>query len=232
MNKCTDIVLEEIETYGFNKLIFANELYHKLQSKSFDSISSAAYYKVLERLVKSGTIVRLTAGVYYKPKSTRFGIVPISDEEIASYYLDNNSGVEVGYKMYNKKGLTTQVGKRIEILSTAADEEHRSLKNVSVEKISMTLNSETVTAIETLEILQSYNKIEDLNLNAFVSQMRSFSENYSEAAINYVISNRKYKKSTIAFLKTILDRLNVQNNLSAHLSETSNYIIPSVEEFI
>jgi len=226
------MILEEIKTYGFNKLIFANELYYELQSKSFGCMSSDAYYKALERLVKGGTLVRLTTGVYYKPKSTRFGIVPISDEEIANYYLDNNSGIEVGYKMYNKKGLTTQVGKRIQILSTVTDEEHKNLKNVSVEKISMALNPETVTAIEILEILQSYNKIEDLNLNAFVSQMRSFSENYSEEAINYVISNRKYKKSTIAFLKTILDRLNIQNNLSAHLSETSNYIIPSVEEFI
>ena len=60
--------------------------------------------------------------------------------------------------------------------------------------------------------------------------MEKFAAAYSEKSVHEVIQNRKYKKSTIAFLKEFLDYLNVPNTLDQYLSELSTYRIPRMEE--
>lgn len=92
------------------------------------------------------------------------------------------------------------------------------------------MNDNTIPVIETLEILQNYNKVNDINRNRFMAYMRKFSEHYSDDIVNYVIENRKYKKSTIAFLERILTWYGVENSLKKYLSPLSEYNIPTIEE--
>ena len=47
----------------------------------------------------------------------------------------------------------------------------------------------------------------------------------------FVLKNRKYKKSTIAFLERFLNYLGVENTLHRFLSALSSYAIPEMEEF-
>ena len=47
----------------------------------------------------------------------------------------------------------------------------------------------------------------------------------------FVLKNRKYKKSTIAFLERFLNYLGVENTLHQFLSALSSYAIPEMEEF-
>ena len=59
--------------------------------------------------------------------------------------------------------------------------------------------------------------------------MNEFAKRYSDKTTQYVIENRKYKKSTIAFLAAFLDYLEVDHSLNRYLSSLSRYAIPNME---
>lgn len=218
--------------YGMHRLrcepntpIVARELYRTLPV----DIPEQTFYKSLERLTKAGKAVHLAKGLYYRPRTGRFGEIPISDKEIVDYYIGEGQGVLVGYRLYNKKGITTQLSKYVEVYSKILSEDRKKIKNVSVKKISVELTDETIPVIETLDILNSYDKIENLDRNALLAYLKAFAEIYSDKAANHVISHMKYKKSTIAFLASVLDRLSVPHTLAQYLSPMSDYKIPRLE---
>lgn len=225
MTSYAGAVEEAVKKYEPNQIIVANELYRA----TLPYIPEATYYKSMERLVKNGTLVHLTKGLYYRPKMTRFGSVPISEEEISNHYLQSGEGMLVGYRMFNRKGITTQIGKQVEILSNTIPEEKKNIKNVSVRRITAKINEETIPVIEILEILQSYHKIEDMNTKALITSLEAFAEHYSDEAAQHVLSHMKYKKSTIAFLNSVLNHLKVRNSLNKYLSPLSDYQIPNME---
>lgn len=209
-----------------NIIIEAASLYQKVGSQ----IPELNYYKALERMVQAGDIAHLAKGMYYCPKRSRFGIVPISEKEIVAYFTADNRGLLVGYRLYVNKGLTTQVSKKAEVLSAAVREQKKSVDNVTVFKIDMKLNSAIRKTIEAFEILQNYDGIQDMNTGAFAKYMAQFSKEYSENCAEYVLAHRKYKKSTIAFMKKWMDFFGVPCRLGKHLSSLSDYKIPDVKE--
>ena len=93
------------------------------------------------------------------------------------------------------------------------------------------LTQDTIPVIETMEILQNYMSIEDVKKSALAAYMREFAMRYSDAAAGFVLKNRKYKKSTIAFLERFLNYFGVENTLHQFLSALSSYAIPEMEEF-
>ena len=226
MKSYASVVEDAIAEIPFNQLILVSELYRALSLK----ITEQTLYKILESFTKSEKLVHLAEGIYYRPKKTRFGTVPISEEEIADYYLKNNRGILVGYRLYNKKGITTQIGKQIEILSTILSEEKKYICNISIRRITVPLTEDTIPVIEALEILQAYQSIEDRNRKAFVQYMTRFSKVYSDHSAEVVLANRKYKKSTIAFMAAFLDYHQIGHKLSRYLSPMSAYKIPDVEK--
>lgn len=226
MEKNTRIINEYIKSMPAYTIVEAAKLYQE----KFSEIPDTTFYKAIERLSKSGELVHLTKGMYYRPKESRFGQVPLSDELIANYFMHEGRGIYLGYKLYNNKGLTTQVGKNIDVLSEMVNGEKKNAQNVRVTKANVNLTEKTIPVIETLEILQNYGKIENINITRFISYMEDYAKQYSEDAVDEVLEARKYKKSTIAFLKSILDYLNVKNSLEKYLSKLSVYNIPSMEE--
>lgn len=227
MNSYTKYIEAVIQQEPENKLLEASAMY----KKSFGTIPEMSYYKTLERMSKQGTLIHLTKGLYYRPQKTRFGLVPISEKEIVSHYVSAGRGVVIGYRLYNQKGLTTQISKRVEVLSSVISEQKKNIGNICVKNSEITLNEETIPVIETMEILQNYRNIEDVNKSALAAYMRKFASNYSDAAAVYVLRYRKYKKSTIAFLESFLNYLNIENTLNQFLSALSSYEIPEMEEF-
>lgn len=227
MNSYANYIETIIEHEPENKLLEASALY----SQSFSTIPEMTYYKSLERMCKKGFLVHLTKGLYYRPKNTRFGTVPISEKDIVDHYIKDNQGIVVGYRLYNQKGLTTQISKRVEILSSAVPGKKKNIHNVYVMNISISLTPETIPIIETLEILQNYKSIEDINNTALATYMKEFARQYSDEDTVYVLKNRKYKKSTIAFLESFLNHFQVKNSLNQFLSSLSSYNIPDMKEF-
>lgn len=227
MNSYAKYIESVIEQEPENKLLEASVLYER----SFGTVPEMSYYKTLERMSKQGKLVHLTKGIYYRPKKSRFGSVPISENDIISHYTSDGRGVVIGYRLYNRKGLTTQVSKRVEVLSSALSEQKKNVSNVCVTNCSVDLTADTIPVIEALEILQNYRRIEDVNKGALVAYMAGFAKIYSDHAAVYVLKNRKYKKSTIAFLESFLNHLGIENTLNQFLSVLSSYAIPEMEEF-
>ena len=175
-------------------------------------------------------IIHLTKGLYYRPEKYKGNNIPISKERIVEYYVSNNSGIIVGEQMFRQKGIVTQNSDDIKILSSNLKEEKKHIDNIEVQKIDVTLNENTIPIIETMEILQNYNKLQEMNRKSFLTYMRNFTEKYSDESAKYVIENRKYKKSTIAFLERMLTWYGVENSLRQYLSPLSEYKIPTIEE--
>lgn len=221
MNSYANYIETIIEHEPENKLLEASALY----SQSFSTIPEMTYYKTLERMCKKGILVHLTEGLYYRPKNIRFSTVPISEKDIVDHYIQDNQGIVIGYRLFNQKGLTT------EVLSSAVPGKKKNIHNVYVMNISISLTPETIPIIETLEILQNYKSIEDINNTALAAYMKDFARQYSDEDAVYVLKNRKYKKSTIAFLESFLNYFKVENTLNQFLSSLSSYNIPDMEEF-
>lgn len=53
------------------------------------------------------------------PKISKYGIIPPSEKEIISAFTENETGTVVGYSLYNQLNLTTQVSKKISVMSSA-----------------------------------------------------------------------------------------------------------------
>ena len=217
-----------IETYTPNKLIVARELY----ILKLSHIPELTFYKTLERLTKKNKIIRVSKGLYCIPKSSRFGEVGINQKETINYFTgeNNTTGMMIGYLLYNKYGLTTQISKTSELYSNVITEERKVIHFVRIYKMNMELSPAKVNLIELLEILENYNKIEDLNeekLKKFISHAIT---KYESEVTEEVLGKMKYKKSTIALLSKLLDYYGIQNSLKTHFSTISTFKMPIMEE--
>lgn len=226
MSNYSEQVRTIIEQIPCNKIFVANEI----KSAHLSDVPDKTYYKVLERLTKQNVIIHLTKGLYYRPEKNEQGIIPIGDENIVEHYLADGDGMIIGDRLLNQKGIISKAVQHIEILSNNLREERKHIRTIEVQRVNMVLDDSTIPVIETMEILQNYSKAENVNKNRFLAHMRRFAENYSDEVTQYVIENRKYKKSTIAFLERILTWQGVENSLKKHLSPLSEYKIPTMEE--
>ena len=194
------------------------------------AVSRSGFFMTLGRMTRSGELARLTRGLYYRPRVSRFGRIPISEHEIVDYYTAGNKGLLAGYRLYAGLCLTTQISKNAEVLSGLLRERQKRIGNVSVYRLDLTLTPDVKNAIEAFEVLQNFSTIEDISWGAFAGYFAGFAEGYDDAAADYVLLHRKYSKSTIAFMKACLDFLGIPNGLGKYLSGLSEYKIPDVRE--
>ena len=205
---------------------------HKLYKEKFNSISEKAFYQTFSRMVKTGEIKRLTKGIYCIPKKGRFGVLISSEKNIFEYYLGskNSKGVVIGYRMYNKYKLTTQVSKTVEIYSNVTLQEKKNIKNIRIYRVNIRFDVSTIHLIELLEVLENYRKIEDLNYVNLIQYIENSVQYYNERVLDKLIRVIGYKKSTLASFKNILDYYGRENTINEYLNETSNYNALRMEE--
>ncbi len=208
-----------ILTYPELHLIDINKIY----TKEFSEMSEQAYYKAISRLNMKNTILRIAKGIYCIPKTTKYGTISSGENEILNYYVSNNNGVIVGYKLFNKYGMTSQISKTIEIYSNEIFENHKNVGNVKIKRTEINYSDNNKNIIELLEILENYDKIEDLNFKALNVALKNLSLKYDEQSFNTIIKHIKYKKSTLASLKHLLNYHKIENNIERHLRKTSKY---------
>lgn len=101
MNSYAKYIETVIEQEPENKLLEASILYQK----SFGTVPEMTYYKTLERMSKQGSLVHLTKGLYYRPKKSRFGTIPISEKEIIGHYTNQWPGNCNWLQTLQSKGL-------------------------------------------------------------------------------------------------------------------------------
>lgn len=222
-----NIIKNKLLNFKENELIFASKLY---KTELYNEISETAFYKTLERMCKSGELVKIAKGTYHLPKISKYGIVPPSDNEIIFEFTKNDTGTIVGYSLYNALNLTTQVAKSIEVMSSTIENLTKTIRNIVVHQVQIDYTENVKNMIHSLEVLQNYYNIQDINNLSFTKFTKKLADSYDEEIFKKVISAISYKKSTIAFLREILNFYNVKNNLNIYLSSLSEYKYPKMEE--
>ena len=223
------VIMKTVKNYPVLEIIDAQKLYND----KFKGISELAYYQAFSRMTKNGDIARLTKGIYCVPKKGRFGMSVSNENNILEYCLGKNMsrGVVVGYRMYNKYRLTTQISKSVEVYSNVVSQEIRKIDNVVIHRSNLRFDKPTVKTIELLELLQNYKRIEDLNAKRFIDFIRENILYYDEKTLKRVIDKIGYKKSTLASLKNVLDYYDITNSVDEYLSGTSKYEAIKLEEW-
>ena len=103
MNSQAKAIEELISRQPENKILTANQVYSQLP----ESFSEQAFYQTLTRLTQRGELCHLTKGLYYRPRRSRFGVVPLGEQNIIDHYTENGQGMVIGYRLYHHHGLTT-----------------------------------------------------------------------------------------------------------------------------
>jgi hypothetical protein len=217
----SQIIKAELYKNYKNKIIYASEVYVRHFSKT--DITEASFFQTLERMYKNKEIKKLSKGIYYFPKENEFGEIPISDREIICKYIDKNKGMFVGYHLYSKLRLTTQVSKKINIYTSNLENQTRNIKNISLNRVNLRFNEITKKNIEMLDVLENFNNIEDLNYDVFYQYAKEYSNSYNEESLIKILKVMKYKKSTLSFLLNVLEHFNIQNSIKKYLSPLSKY---------
>jgi hypothetical protein len=253
--KYRDKLIDYFNSLPVGYVVAANELYER----HFSKMSEGAFFKALERLVKDGTLTRISKGMYTletEVAATMESSAPVQkiaridayeqavsyeqaisfehsegDESMLNYYFgeNNDNGMYIGSRLYYKFGLTDILSEDIELYSNAITKETSNVGHIHVKRINIELTYENTRVIEALEILQNYEKIENLNKVKFAKYAKAFARGYQDEAAVYVLTNIKYKKNTIAFMKKILDMYNKVNSLQKFLSYASRYKVPPVQ---
>ena len=220
-------ILEEFNKLPRGTLVMTGKLYREKYSSL---MSEVAFAQAVSRLYRSGEIERVSKGVYCRPKRTRFGAVLPSEREIIEWFTEGDSGVVVGYGLYNLLGVTTQISKKQMVYSSLADERLKQIGNVTIRKYDLEYTHEIKSMIQMMELLHHYKEIQDINVSALSRCTAKLAGEYSEEAFEAVQGSICYPKWTVAFLREVLNYHNIPNNLSRHLSALTNYPIPKMEE--
>ncbi len=218
--KNKDKIIQYFEELPEGTIVSANDTYDKYFSK----MSEAAFFKALERLVKDGLLSRPAKGMYCLGKSER------EDDMLNQFFGENNdNGMYIGQMLYTKYGISSAKSDKVELYSNIIAKNVCNINNIHVKRIDIELTYENTKVIEALEIMQNYNSIPQLDKYKFARFAKRYAKSYDDEAAVYVISHIKYKKSTIAFMKKVLDMYKVPNSLSRFLSYASTYKVPPVQ---
>ena len=223
--KCNTIVRRVLSEFKENELIIVRKLYREELSSQ---ISESTYYKKIKEMCESEELVKLAKGIYYKPKVSKYGTVPPSEKEIIDAFTANETGTVVGYSLYNALNLTTQISKQVVVLSSSL-EGRTTIGNIIIYPVSLEFTPKITNMVHGMEVLQNFDTIQDINYSAFLAYMEQLANSFNSNEFEKVISAKVYKKSTISFLREILNYYKTENNLSQHLS-SSTYHHPRIKE--
>lgn len=199
-----------------------------------------AVIKALNRLVASGRLSKLSRGKYYKPEKTPFGeLMPSQEEVVKDLLLEDGKvvGYLSGLSIYNRLGLTTQVGNAIEV---ARNDVRSSFKReryrVKIIRQKNSITKENFPLLQLLDVLRYIKKIPDSSITQSIRRMgKVISELTTEEIQRMVRLSSKYPPSTRALLGAILDELypeEVSQSLLDSLNPISTYEIDGAAEVL
>lgn len=172
--------------------------------------SEAAYFRALSRLVKTGKLVRIEKGKYYKPVKNRFGIIRPSETELIKTLTQRGNetvGYLTGSALYNQWGLTTQVPNTI----TIARQSRLPEKDLNGYKVKFAVRPFSFIAIDVpllqiLDVLTDIRRIPDAApasiIPLLVARMQELPSGQLERLIQLALN---YPPSTRALLGVMLE---------------------------
>jgi hypothetical protein len=146
-------VIKKIDNKAFGELITFSEFSYL---GNFNAVALT-----FGRLRKSGKIVRLSKGVYYKPTITKYGnLMPNENEVLEKLLLKKNKGYISGAVAFNKLGLTSQVPNTIEIRGNSSSRLAKIGKlRIKYKKFEVKFKTTDIEVLQLLDSLQEIRKI-------------------------------------------------------------------------
>lgn len=217
-------IKENINKIEKGKIVNINNFFN-------DNSSKKAVLKSFERLVKLGKLKRAERGVYYIPKESIFGELPLSKDELLKKYLcdgDNIIAYLSGNNLFNKYGLTTQIANKIEITTNKRKNPKKS-RNLTIKfnYNEAPINKENIKYLEILDILKNIKYILDTDIKESYRIIKKIILKFLDDELVELIelANRYYPARVIALLGSIIENeKNIEiNKLKEKLNKNTRF---------
>ena len=180
----------------------------------FVDIPYKTLLKILNRLAQDGVIQPVSKGVYYIGKKY------LPEDEILSKYVEKGKGMVIGYKLYNRIGLSPYQDSIIEAFTNSISSQHKTIGNLRLKKALLTFDDATIDLVSLLEALNAGYNIKLCNYFTYKSITDLLSKSYNDSIFEKIINAIAYPYSTIAKLNEILMRNKIDNNCIDIYSKT------------
>lgn len=145
----------------------------------------------LNELEQLGSLTRVCEDVYEHVLQTRFGMKHVTDESIIKLMTSNQHGTAYGYLLFNRLGLTTQIGKKQEVLTCYIDNEHQRVHGVDAMRVCPKDGMDWLL-IEVMEVLASWTSIEDVRHTAVREYLTDARARISNDGLNRMNELNRY----------------------------------------
>ena len=185
--------------------------------------------KALERLQKKGTIKKVSKGMFYKPKMTRFGPLGPDYNTILNNFLFKN-GKRVGYitggELYNQLNLTTQNYFRTKIATNISRKKiEKGWLKTSTVKAYTEISDENYQLLGILDALKDIKNISDTSATQVIKILAGKLTKFNQTDIEYLIKlSFSYPPRVRALLGSIIEEY---LTTLVDLSDLKNTLNPS-----
>ncbi|RSK45477.1 type IV toxin-antitoxin system AbiEi family antitoxin domain-containing protein [Hymenobacter rigui] len=186
----------------------------------------------LSRLRQEGVVQQVTKGTYRLPLQSRFGPVPVSEQQVLQVLLQTPSkklrGYPTGVAAFNRLGLTTQVPQEIQI-ATPRPGRPKKVGNVRVRFVRSRadVKPEEVKLCQLLDALRQIKRLPDTSPAAALLRLREQVKQLPPAEqVALVRLAQDYNPATRALLGALLEGLGeikLASKLKASLNPLSTY---------
>lgn len=172
-----------------------------------------AVIKHLNRMVKQGTLSKLSKGKYYKPQETTFGALLPEQYQIVKDLIEKNNkvtGYITGYSYFNSIGLTTQLSNIIQIAKNETrPSTKRGIFKIMFIKQKNLINKDNIPLLRALDAIRFIKKIPDADINNSCLIIREQIKHLNSDEIKLLQKLAlKYPPSTRALLGALLESNN------------------------
>lgn len=184
-------------------------------------------------MVKLGVLEKAGRGKYYKPKTSLFGNIGPSSNEIVKDLIHDNgvlSGYVTGYTIWNQMGLTSQISDVI-MIGTSRRRDPLKRGNYEIRFIMQPnkITSDSIPLLQILDSLKLLKMIPDTSVGQSVRIIKKYISDLEEKRLSTLVKLiRKYPPRVRALLGAILESTGNDKyigQLKQSLNPTSTYAI-------
>lgn len=192
----------------------------------------SALKKVLNQLVESGKISRLSKGRFYKSRKTEFGELKPDAYQVVKDLLEKDgkvTGYLTGYSAYNELGLTTQVSNTIQIGSKVDKKAiSRGIYKVKFIRQRNNITKENIPLLRILDSIRNIKEIPDTTVDKACEQIKLLIKELNQNEINSLKKlalnyNASTRALTGAIIETIFNE-NEEQALFKSLNPATKYV--------
>ena len=166
------------------------------------------FCKILSRLEDEGILKPYSKGLYIINSDN------IKEDPVIAFYANENTGLVVGYKLYNDLGITEHTEKPIVIYTNAMETTTKNIgDDYKLILFDAMFDDDIKKLIICLELIENGRKIIDYDLKRIYKVIQDYLQYYDNFSFETIAKNIRYSLSTIATLDELLSKLHVPNRV-------------------